>query len=80
MQILFDVIGIALVYVCFLQFTTLPAILDRKPFNCVTCLSFWSVPAVFILQPYIPLVIHVVAVGGYAAYLATFLKRIITKI
>lgn len=80
---LFYITGISLLIVSFLSVTALPKILDRKPFNCTTCLSFWTSIATMIsliFYPQTELLIKVIAIAGYAAYIGTIGRRIMFRI
>jgi len=57
--------------------------LDFKPFNCIVCLSFWSVLLAFLLSFYIPILKPIfdgLGVAGMAAYISIVAKRILFKI
>ena len=72
-------IGIPLLFTSFFSLTAIPKWLDFRPFNCIVCLSFWSVLAIVILNQYYPQVIYI-AYAGIAAYIAQIAKRILFKI
>jgi len=83
MKELFYIIGVSLLIVSFIPLTSLPKALDRKPFNCTTCLSFWASIVICNLLIFVPQVeplVKVVALGGYAAYVGTIGRRLMFKI
>jgi hypothetical protein len=79
------ILGIAFLWVAFYHINPLPfpKWLDFKPFNCIVCLSFWSVVFLSLIAHFIPsseVFIHSLALGGFGAYLSIIVKRLIFKI
>jgi len=71
-------IGISLIWVSFLTVTTLPKWLDFKPFNCVVCLSFWSILiANLVIEENLIISLSLAGIGAYVSMIA---KRILFKI
>ena len=77
------IIGISLIWVAFFTINEFPKLLDRKPFNCIVCLSFWSVLIAFLLSEYIPMlkpIFNGLGAAGIAAYVSMMAKRLLFKI
>lgn len=67
-------IAIACMAVIITSFINIPDWLDRKPFNCVVCLTYWSSLAYQIYSG-VPLV-EVLFVPFATAYVAYMLKKL----
>lgn len=77
-------IGIVFLWLAFFSVNPISEkYLNFKPFNCIVCLSFWSVLAAFLLSFYIPILkplFDALGVAGIAAYISIIAKRILFKI
>jgi hypothetical protein len=77
-------IGIVFLWLAFFSVNPpLEKYLNFKPFNCIVCLSFWSVLIAYLLSFYIPTskpIFDALGVAGMAAYISIIMKRILFKI
>jgi hypothetical protein len=78
-------IGIAFLWLAFYSVNPLPfpKWMDFKPFNCIVCLTFWSVLLAFLLSSYISIlkpIFDALGVAGISAYISIVAKRILFKI
>jgi hypothetical protein len=77
------IIGIAFIWIAFFHLTPIADWLNFKPFNCIVCLSFWSVLIASIIIHFYPqfeFVFNGLGLAGIGAYSAIIFKRLIYRI